>query len=394
MMRSRVWIGGFGLAVVSAAIVSMSACSSDPTPPSTGTGGATTGQGGVTGQGGSVTPGQGGSVTPGQGGSTVTGQGGAGTAGAGAGAPGAGAANACSMLTGSPFACKGTVADCSVITDIQPGSMEAWGGTNFKGGVFAYGGLTRDETKTDVLHITGDAAAYAGFGLWFTACSDLSAFKGIEFKLYGKSTGSPVTFTPQINSDAPCNDGSTGQNKGACPNATVASAYSDCAQPTKSVMTIGADAAAAPVTVLWADVAGGKPTVWTAAAGPKEVNGIQWQVAGATAIAGVDLYVDDIKLIPNDTATAAVPCTLAPATGGAGGGGGATATGGAAATGGGGGATAAGGAAATGGGSATGGATTGGGSATGGASTGGGGGAAPTGGATTGGGGGTGGTAP
>jgi hypothetical protein len=257
-----------------------------------------------------------------------------GTAGAAAGA--AGASGSGGAGTG-PFTCKGTVATCNAITDfaVPPGQ---WGSGDFHGGVSVFGeGIMRDPA-TDALHITGMVAGYGrGFNLWFSYCSDLSAFTGVSFIARG-TAGMPtatdmpniIQFQLQSNSDYPWEPFAMDMPpgiKGGCTAPMGMDPWGYCQAPTYNA-TLG-DAAQ---TVTWAMMAGGAPVMWDATMSPKEIVGIQfqfpWKEMGTAYM--VDVTVDDIKFTG---AAAETNCGTYMASGGAGGMGGAAGAAGAAGSG-------------------------------------------------------------
>ena len=282
---------------------------------------------GGNGAGGSATGGvsSGGTFTGGMGGTgpsggTTTGgttTGGSSTGGAGSsagGAAGSGGAGGGAAAMG-PYACKGDVANCGVIADFPMGSAQAFGNSDFSGGISVFGGLTRDTAVTDAMHITGMVDNYGkGFNIWFTYCSNLSAYGGIEFKVTG-TTGhatapNTIEFQAQTNADYPWQPFVADMGvKGACTAPEGTDPWSVCQAPTKGAIMLGTT----PVQVMWADLMGGMPTAWAAATGPAELVGIQWQfpwASGATAYP-VDVTLDDVKFIGGTGPTSACPPYMA-----------------------------------------------------------------------------------
>lgn len=316
MMRTRAWISGFGLAALCGSVIALVAC-----------GGGDDNNGGTGGSGnqgkGGTTTGSGGTTT-GSGGAT-TGSGGASTAGS-TGTAGAG--------TTGPFACAGKAANCSSIGDFPAGSGQVWGSGDFSGGISVFGaGLMRDATKTDALHITGPVKNYGyGFNLWFTACSNISAFTGVSFKISGTAgTANTIDFQPQTNSDYPWQPSPT-DKKGGCTATDATNPWGECVAPGKSGIAITTTPTV--VALTWADITGGKPVAWSATMSPTEIIGLQWQFpwSGTATEYNVDITIDEITL----TGGTQMACPTGSSTGtggasGTGGGsnGGATASGGA-----------------------------------------------------------------
>ena len=323
----------------------VSACSSDDTKgddddddnggsagtnPSGGKGGTSGGQGGSTAGTGTAgtTAGASGSATAGTAGTGGSTAGTAGTASGGtagtAGASGSGGG------TGGPFSCKAVPATCNAISDF-PASGMCFGNGDFKGGTGQpYGeGLTLDQTG-GALHVSGTVSTYSGFNLWFSYCSDLSAYTGISFTLSGvvgaaAPAANTLDFQLQTNSTFPWQ---TAQNmtdmKGGCTATDATNPYASCIAPLLNVPVPPADAPAT-VTVTWDQMAGGSPAPWSVAMSPKEIMGIQWQFPwSSTATAyDVDVTIDDVKFTGGtETACTNGSCSGSGGAGGAGGAGG------------------------------------------------------------------------
>jgi hypothetical protein len=292
-----------------------------------GTGGkGGTGVSGSSGAGG--TPAAGTSGTGTSGGTAGTAAGSAGTAGAGGATGGsagtAGAGGAAGMMG---FACGHAAATCNALTELSADAM-CFGSGDFKVGVgMPYGaGLTLDQTMGS-LHVSGMVSDYSGFNIWFVSCSDLSAYTGVSFTITGTiaaTAPNTIDFQLQTNSTFPWQ---TEQNmtdmKGGCTATDPTNVWATCIAP-KKVVTIPTDATM-PVTVLWADMAGGGPVPWDPDASPKEIMGLQWQFpwsgAGDTAYA-VDITVDNIKFTGGTAETECPASSCATGTAGAGGAGG------------------------------------------------------------------------
>ncbi len=320
-------------------------------------GGGDSGGGGSSGAAGSITGGTstggvsgtgptgGGGTTAGgtSGGTTPTG----GTGGAQGGASGSGGNGGGAAAMG-PYACKGDTANCGVISEFPATTSQAFGNADFSGGFSVFGGLTRDMTNTGAFHVTGMVDNYGkGFNIWFTYCSNLVAYGGIEFKVSG-TTGhatapNTIDFQAQTNADYPWQPFVMDNGvKGACTAATGVDPWGMCVAPGKAALALGDT----PVQVMWADITGGMPTAWTAATGPTELVGIQWQFPWASGVTAypVDVTLDDVKFIGGTGPTTACPMYtmggggMGGAGGAGGGAGGAAGAGGGAAGGGAGGA--------------------------------------------------------
>ncbi len=267
--------------VVFSSVVGFAACSdgtsggSRPDPQATG-------NTGNTGKGGSSTGGTG-SSTGGTGSST----GGTGSSTGGTGSSTGGTTSA------SGFTCAGTQLTSAEITDFTTmGAMNTWGAAPaLSGGVFVYPPAMTVDTSAGVLNVSGSVADYSGFGLWFTACSDATAFDGISFDISGNvGTSAKITVALQTHSDYPIN---TVDMKGGCAFASAATQYTDCVYPT---VTKDVPEGGGTVTVAWSEFAGGKPV---ATGDASEIVGIQWSFAwamGSTAYP-IDVDVDNVHFL-------------------------------------------------------------------------------------------------
>jgi hypothetical protein len=133
---------------------------------------------------------------------------------------------------------------------------------------------------------------YAGFGLQFDECVDLSNFHGVQFTLIGTTGGCDLQLQFQTFEQRP-----TTQNPPGSCDSTAGSCYGYPAQlqlqqPPDMTTPI-------TVQVMFANV-----TNWTATTA-KEVVGLQWQLTvpappdGGTQITcAADLRFDDVALIP------------------------------------------------------------------------------------------------
>jgi hypothetical protein len=295
-----------------------------------GTGGtaATAGVGGVIAGMSGTGPTGGGGTTAGTSGASGT-SGAAGSGGAQGGAAGSGGSGGGAAAMG-PYACKGDVANCGVISDFPATTAQTFGNAMFSGGVSVFGdGIMRDMANTTGLHVTGMVAGYGrGFNIWFSLCSTLQAYGGVEFIVSGTTADAmamnTIEFQAQTNSDYPWQPFvSTNGVKGACTAPDPMNAWSVCIAPGKAPITLGT----APQQVMWADITGGMPTAWTAAMSPSELVGIQWQFpwSEGRAAYAVDVTLDDVKFIGGTGPTTACP----PYSSGSGGMGGMSGAGGA-----------------------------------------------------------------
>jgi hypothetical protein len=299
--------------------------SEDPPPPPAATGGSSGSATGGTATGGTATGGTatGGTATGGTatGGTATGGSATGGSAGSGAGSGGAAMGFACDMPK---------TPNCGAIADFPNSTSQTFGNADFSGGASVFGaGISRDMT-TGGLHVTGMVTGYGhGFNIWFTLCSTLEAYTGVEFKVSG-TTGDTVApntidFQVQTNSDYPWQPFPPTNMKGTCTAPTVDMAWSMCLAPTAAGLMLGA----AAQTVTWAQVMGGSPVMWSPTASPKEVVGLQWQFPWSETRTAytVDVTLDDVKFTGGTGPTSACPAYMA-GMGGAGGAGGSGGSGG------------------------------------------------------------------
>jgi hypothetical protein len=130
----------------------------------------------------------------------------------------------------------------------------------------------------------------AGSGVWFAPCfADFSAYSGIRFTISGNAGPSgQVTMlvtTPgdQAPAVAPAVDCTT--NAATCTAAK-------CTQPS---IAIPVTATPAPQTVLFASLTNGVPV---ASPDPAAVAGFAWNFGWNATPYEVELYLDDIELVP------------------------------------------------------------------------------------------------
>jgi hypothetical protein len=242
--------------------------------------------GGSTGAGGTV--GTGGTGTAG---TATAGTGTAGTATAGTSAGGSGGG-------GASFACAGKKPAAPLITEFADLTANAMTTGQFTftlglpGGTFAYQPLAltvSDASKA--MNVKGKVMAYDGFGVYFTDCTDASAYTGVSFNIKG-NVGSKgmLNFRFQTNADMPI---SAVNKKGACVvPAGTADPYPICHPPT---FDIPVTAGGGVIEVKFNQPMGGVPV---AGVDGKDIVGLEWAFAwaGATDTAyDVDVTLDDIK---------------------------------------------------------------------------------------------------
>lgn len=213
---------------------------------------------------------------PGVGGTSGTGTGGGvggASSGGTGGAVGAGGSTACTL----PIVPSGAL-DCTtgvsptnpLLTDFTGAtwnnSQGKWG-CGFNGATYAYAGPKStmaaqvDTTNHDLL-LSGNIASgdYAGGGLSFGQCVNTTTYTGVQFTLGGTSAGCELYFQVQTY------DAQGTANGGGCSAATGCYIF-----PQKMIAPTPG-----PVTVHFADLAGGMPTGATAIAA--QIVGLQWQM--------------------------------------------------------------------------------------------------------------------
>ncbi len=294
-------VGLIGLTLVVGA-VGLEACSSSGSGTTTTTGGTSSHTGGTSSSTGGTSSSTGGTSSSTGGTSSSTGGTSSSTGGTGGGS-----------ATG-PFACAGIMGNCDTWTTFPQSTTNSWGSGMFTGGITVFPGtFVRDATGTDAIHVTGMVTGYGfGFGLYFSACSDLSKYTGVSFKVKaGNATTTGIILQLQTNADYPWEGKAMQDNKGACVPTDVTMPFSSCQVPAKSATITTTEST---VTVAWADLAGGMPT---ATVDPKQIIGIQWALPWmppATAYAA-DITVSDVTL----TGGTGVSCAMGAGGTGAGG---------------------------------------------------------------------------
>jgi hypothetical protein len=159
-------------------------------------------------------------------------------------------------------------------------------------------------------HMTGSLGTYSGFGIVFVGCSlvDASAYRGISFTVQGSIPMGNLTFSVGTAADeishvwlntsaAPLPMPPAAINSGRCIPAAL-QYDGTCAAPSRSVPVT---AERTTISVLWADLAAGRPA---ATVDPKEITNINWSFpppAGAGTMNpttyDVDLTIDDLQFI-------------------------------------------------------------------------------------------------
>jgi hypothetical protein len=291
------WLGLF-------AVGSIAACSStgdgggndEPNNKS----GSSTGGNGVTVGG---TPGAGGAGNKAGSGTGGSGTSGSATDGNATGGSGGGSSTACAGMKPA----GNMVTD---FTDLMPNATSA-GQFAFTagvpGGTFSYQPMEFVLTNASgALNVQGTVKNYDGFGVYFGACTDASAYTGVSFNIKGNAgpTGK-LSFRFQTNANTAVD---VVNKKGTCmvPAGTV-DTYPLCHHATFDItVTEGGG----EVAVKFSDVMGGVPV---ATVDGKDIVGLEWAfpwAGAADTMYPVDVTLDDIKF------------TGGPAGGGSGGAGG------------------------------------------------------------------------
>jgi hypothetical protein len=186
-----------------------------------------------------------------------------------------------------------------LITDFSPLGWHATIGKfgtlgSLTGSIFSYGGAgslmaSRVDTTNQNLVLSGNVAAgdYGGGGMSFDSCVNASSYTGVQFTLGGTAAGCDLVFLIQTFSQQSTSVG------GGC--------MSSCYNFPETTLnnTTG------PVTVHFADLAGGQPIGAVDIA--KQIMGLQWQFqssapvgdAGQSGCTGVNLTIDDVAFVSN-----------------------------------------------------------------------------------------------
>ncbi len=238
----------------------------------------------------------------------LSGGGAGGASGAGASSGGTAGLSGAGAGAMGPYMCaKGNKANCDSWSTFSLATTTSWGSSVFQGGVTTFGAKLMRDTSTSAIHVSGTVDNYGyGFGLFFLNCSDLSAYTGVSFKLAGMAgSANMMIFQVQTNPDYPW-QAMPADKKGGCTATVATDPFGTCVAPSKRL-------AIADSTVLWADLAGGKPMP---SASPDQALGLQWALPydGKTSYA-FDVTVSDVKLVGGTGSS--VSCTSA--SGGAGG---------------------------------------------------------------------------
>jgi hypothetical protein len=207
------------------------------------------------------------------------------------------------IVTGSGGSDGGSLSDgsaaCTKITTPLIADFGADGGAGLvTGGAFAFQQSplmpATFDTSTGALKATFNTGAptgmypYAGFGLGFPTCSDVTAFTGVKFNISGTlSAGCTIQFslTDRVHT-------TLGTGFGTC---TVANG---CYAGNKGFTL---PATPTDMTILFSDITtAGVPA--TPIVSPDEATGVQWQlnVAGGDGSGGCvgDVTIDNVTLVP------------------------------------------------------------------------------------------------
>jgi hypothetical protein len=237
------------------------------------------GTGGSTGSGG---------ATGSSGGSTGSSGGSSGSSGGSSGSSGGATGAACANLVAPAV---------PLLADFAGADTAHFGTSDSKGSPFGYAGDTAVDAGTMTtgkvaiengsLHFTGDVkpGGYAGGGMSFDNCANVSAYTGISFKIAGSIGTCALELQTQIFSDKSTSTG------GACASGCGFPVKRNVAIPTSTQTT---------VTVRFSDLTGGTPNTFRA----MELVGLQWQVTvppgadgGAQVACPIDYTIDDVTLI-------------------------------------------------------------------------------------------------
>jgi hypothetical protein len=219
----------------------------------------------------------------------------------GAAAQGLDAADAGSVDAGTPLPVP--VAATAVFGDFT---------TTLSGGTYHYPvtgdyPLTSDVTQND-WHLTGNVGTYSGFGIFLAGCGriDASSYRGFSFTIRGSvGMGDTLTFSVGtasneitflwVNAYVPFS--AAAPNFGRC--IPVTGQYDgSCSAP---FVQVPVTETATTITVLWSDLAGGRPAPGV---DPAEITSLTWALPAPAGVGTVpipyevDLRVDDLQWVP------------------------------------------------------------------------------------------------
>lgn len=190
----------------------------------------------------------------------------------------AGQANNASSTSG------GLVCDepaCSPIVIEEAALLSFSGSDSFSGGYFSYGTGVNDEVTDEEWHISGNVSTYSGFGVSFPCVADVSAYKGIQFRIRGQAGSTFALSANTTSNSTPSCSEQHNTCSGRCANSEAS------VELTKDMQL---------VSLMWDDFSGGSPN---AQPDPSEIYSLVW-VFGWTESAvpyDVDVTIDDIEFI-------------------------------------------------------------------------------------------------
>jgi hypothetical protein len=242
----------------------------------------------------------------------VTSVGGGGGASAAGGA--AATANTCPALATPPLIADFAFTPTDAGTVANKATFGVYG-TTFSGGTYIYPDSTSvlldasvppPALTSDVSggnwHITGTVGTYSGLGLYWNNCAlfDASAFKGISMTISG-SIPAPSTLNLSVSTAEDTITTAWFQQYGTPP---ISPTFGTCTPKSNSQYdgTCGAPSANIPVTatpatvtILWADLIGGKPQ---ASVTPSKITGISFYFSWSSGSYPVDVTIDDLSFVP------------------------------------------------------------------------------------------------
>lgn len=227
----------------------------------------------------------------------------AGTGGSSAGTGGSTSATG-SATAVEPYECMPAEPPPSPDLTANIDSSGNWGDkATFGGGTFSFGDADGDKV-TDVtvdyasnsLHVTGKAATYAGFGLWFgpankqtIPCIDAHAYQGVSFHITDTGgTLNEIKLSVQSHETAPVD---VANKRGGCVYSADDKKFSECVYPSA---TVPVPSEGGVIEVPWASLTGGIPVATTDGAA---LDGLQWQFPWMPPSVeyAVDITIKDVK---------------------------------------------------------------------------------------------------
>jgi len=194
-------------------------------------------------------------------------------------------------------ACTGIPPASPSIADFASSAPASSAGDYTFSGVVA-GGTYRYGNATPTVAISGGALAvtqhitpattvdYTAVGLWFNACTDASAYRGISFSINGTAPGCTVSFSVPISQDSP-----VGYNPN---NACTASS---CYSPSATLAAAALDGSPHTIALTFDQLTNaGTPVPQIGTQEKKSVVDVEWQMrVSGTSACTASFTVDNVQ---------------------------------------------------------------------------------------------------